>query len=100
MARSIGFLVGSLLGGILCGKLSHLVDVWVAGSLLVAAIGTAIAPWCRVLSLLGIMFCLDGLGKGVLASGIVFSICVTQQILMRGEVHEGWGGLHRDIGTL
>ncbi|ELT95977.1 hypothetical protein CAPTEDRAFT_92160 [Capitella teleta] len=46
----------------------RLIDLWLALALISAAVGTAIAPWCRTLQLLGFMFSMDGLGKGITAS--------------------------------
>lgn len=45
------------------------VDIWMAFSLAMAAVATAVVPWCRSLTLLAAMLFIDGMGKGVLASG-------------------------------
>jgi len=69
MARSVGFLVGTLSGGLLCEWYTIYVDVWLAFSLAVAAIATAVVPWCHSLTLLAALLCTDGFGKGILAAG-------------------------------
>ena len=70
VARSVGFLSGAVAGGFLCDQFYHLTDLWMALSLFLAAIAVTAAPWCTMLALLSAMFFLDGVGKGILASGI------------------------------
>ena len=47
-------------------------DLWNGLFLLVPAVAVTITPWCRVLTLLGTMMFMNGLGKGALASGKTF----------------------------
>jgi len=47
------------------------VDIWMAFSLAMAAVATAVVPWCRSLTLLAAMLFVDGMGKGILAAGKV-----------------------------
>ena len=70
VARAVGFLVGALGGGILCDRLVDYCDLWFAVAQLIAAAGCGIAPFCATLPVLGIMFFLDGFGKGIIAAGI------------------------------
>ncbi|CAD5123237.1 DgyrCDS11595 [Dimorphilus gyrociliatus] len=69
VARGLGFLIGALTGGIVCEAFAKYTDLVLAIALGVAGIGTAMAPLCTNLPMLGAMFSLDGCGKGVLASG-------------------------------
>ena len=69
VARSVGYLVGSLSGGFLCEWYGTHVDIWLGFSLALAAVATAVVPWCRSLTLLAALLCTDGLGKGILAAG-------------------------------
>lgn len=68
-ARGFGFLVGALTGGIICEGLAKYTDLVLAIALGMAGIGTALAPLCTNLPMLGAMFSLDGCGKGIIASG-------------------------------
>ena len=70
MARSVGFLFGSFLGGALYDRWQHLSDFWLSLACVCGGAGTLIAPFCPNLALLGTMFCLDGLGKGIMALGL------------------------------
>ena len=69
MARSVGFLFGSFIGGALYDRWQHYSDLWLALACTFGGAGTLIAPFCTQLALLGLMFCADGLGKGIMAAG-------------------------------
>ena len=81
-SRSVGFFIGAIFGGVLGDRFARYTDIIMAGGLILAAVGTTLAPWCSQLALLGIMFCLDGIGKGILAAGML-TLCV-------GLVKETW----------
>ena len=57
--------------GVCVCRFRRYVDIWMALSLAMAAVATAVVPWCRSLTLLAAMLFVDGMGKGILAAGKV-----------------------------
>ena len=73
VARSAGFLVGSLVGGIIVERYRRLTDVWILLALLTGAAAVGAAPWCTTITMLCVDFYADGFAKGIIASGITSS---------------------------
>ena len=69
VARSVGYLIGSLVGGYLCNRFESMTDLLFAISYFLAAIGTGAAPWCENKVLMGVMFCMQGLAQGCICTG-------------------------------
>lgn len=68
-ARSIGYLLGSLIGGFLFDHFDKQLLLMV--TLIVAALATGIIPWSLTLTVLTLMMSLQGMSMGVLDTGIV-----------------------------
>ena len=93
VARSVGFLLGSLGAGIVGSKWRRLSDFWIALSLFVAGGATIAAPWCQNLATLAAMFFLDGAAKGLLAVGKLFITNKPSQCTKGLVTNYGEGGL-------
>ena len=66
VARSVGYLLGSLTSGILADQFCMHMELLLSFALLLGAVGTFLSPWCNVLWLLAIMFVIQGLGQGMI----------------------------------
>ncbi|KAK3103868.1 hypothetical protein FSP39_022518 [Pinctada imbricata] len=66
-ARSIGYLLGSLVGGFLFDYFDK--QLMLTMTLFIAALATAIIPWSLTLTVLCVMFVLQGTSMGVLDTG-------------------------------
>ena len=66
VARSVGYLTGSLSSGFLADRFRTHLELLLSMALLLGALGTALIPWCDVLWLLAIMFAIQGLGQGMI----------------------------------
>ncbi len=69
VARSVGYLIGSLVGGYLCNRFESIVDLLFAISYFLATIGTGAVPWCGDKVLMAVMFSLQGLAQGCICTG-------------------------------
>ncbi len=69
MARSAGSFLGACLAGVICEIFPGLVDLWIALSLILAAVCTAAAPWCTQLLHLAGALGGTGLARGMLSVG-------------------------------
>lgn len=67
-SRGIGYVVGATAGGYLSE--SRNLSCHVAFALILLAIGLAIVPWCRNLTVLAAVFTLQGLSAGAIQTGI------------------------------
>ncbi|XP_052067625.1 uncharacterized protein LOC127706946 [Mytilus californianus] len=66
-ARSVGYLLGALIGGFLFDILDK--QLLLTATLFVAAVATLIIPWAVTLMVLAVMFSLQGVAMGVLDTG-------------------------------
>lgn len=66
-ARSVGYLLGSLVGGFLFDHFDKQLLLMV--TLIVAALATSIIPWSLTLTVLTVMMALQGMSMGVLDTG-------------------------------
>lgn len=66
-ARSVGYLLGSLVGGFLFDHFDKQLLLMV--TLIVAALATSIIPWSLTLTVLTVMMSLQGMSMGVLDTG-------------------------------
>ena len=66
VARSVGYLFGSVISGILVDRLPLHMELLLSVSMIFGALGTFLTPWCTVLWLLAIMFLIQGIGQGML----------------------------------
>ena len=66
VARSVGYLLGSLTSGLLVGRFPLHMELLLSVALLFGTVGTFLTPWCDVLWLLAIMFLIQGLGQGMI----------------------------------
>ncbi|XP_071122507.1 sodium-dependent glucose transporter 1A-like [Mytilus edulis] len=66
-ARSVGYLLGALIGGFLFDILDK--QLLLTATLFVAAVATLIIPWSVTLMVLAVMFSLQGVAMGVLDTG-------------------------------
>ncbi|XP_071099923.1 sodium-dependent glucose transporter 1A-like [Haliotis cracherodii] len=66
-ARSLGYLIGSVIGGFLFDHFDQ--QILLFYSLFLTAIATTVAPWCVSLSALAIMISFQGISMGVLDTG-------------------------------
>lgn len=71
-ARSLGYLIGSVIGGFLFDHFDQ--QILLFYSLFLTAIATTVAPWCVSLSALAIMISFQGISMGVLDTGGSVSI--------------------------
>lgn len=70
-ARSVGYLLGALIGGFLFDILDK--QLLLTATLFVAAVATLIIPWSVTLMVLAVMFSLQGVAMGVLDTGNLLS---------------------------
>ncbi|KAJ8298960.1 hypothetical protein KUTeg_023020 [Tegillarca granosa] len=68
-ARSVGYLFGSLVGGFLFDHFDK--QLLLASTLFLASIATTIIPWSLTLTVLAVMFSLQGIAMGVLDTGLL-----------------------------
>ena len=67
-ARSVGYLCGALFGGFLFDIFDK--QLLLCATLFLASIATAIIPWSLTLTVLAVMFSVQGLAMGVLDTGL------------------------------
>ena len=67
MARSVGVLVGCILGGILADKFQTKIDWFLVLGAAISGVAMAAVPWMPNLVLLGINFSLQGFAFGLLS---------------------------------
>jgi len=68
-ARSMGYLLGAVIGGFLFDIFNkHLL---LCSTLFLAAVATSIIPWAMTFMVLAVMFSLQGVAMGVLDTGKV-----------------------------
>ena len=65
--RSIGYLLGTIVSGMLFDCLNN--HVMLVFSLLLTAVGTALAPWCPTFPPLALVFAFQGISMGFLDTG-------------------------------
>lgn len=61
--------MGATLGGVVCEMFPNFIDLWIALSLIIAAVCTAAAPWCTQLIYLAPILGGTGLARGILSVG-------------------------------
>ncbi|XP_041365272.1 sodium-dependent glucose transporter 1-like [Gigantopelta aegis] len=67
MARSVGYLLGSIVGGFLFDHFDQ--QILMFYTLIMSAIATVVAPWCTVLVVLAVMISFQGVSMGILDTG-------------------------------
>ena len=68
VARSVGFLLGSLSGGALSQRWNRFINLWLSIAMVVGAVATGFQPWSNGLAVLAFLFFMDGLVKGIIAT--------------------------------
>ena len=68
VARSVGFLLGSLSGGALSQRWNRFINLWLSIAMVVGAVATGFQPWSNGLAVLAFLFFVDGLAKGIIAT--------------------------------
>jgi len=68
-SRSVGYLFGSIVGGVLFDYLNQ-PGCLLSISMIVTGFATAVAPWCRKLVWLATMIMLQGISMGFLDTGL------------------------------
>ena len=68
--RSVGYFIGSAIGGVLVDKFDRYCDLMIALCLNGGAIATVIAPWSTVVGVLWFLIVLQGTFEGVINIGI------------------------------
>ena len=66
--RSVGYLFGSIVGGLLFDKLNQ--DCLLSFALMLTAVGTALAPWSKNFMWLMVLFAFQGVSMGFLDTGM------------------------------
>ena len=66
--RSVGYLLGTIVSGMLFDCLNH--NVLLMFGLLLTAFGTAAAPWCATVQVLVLVFAFPGVSMGFLDTGM------------------------------
>lgn len=81
-ARSVGYLLGSLVGGFLFDHFDKQLLLMV--TLIVAAMATSIIPWSLTLAVLTVLMSLQGMSMGVLDTGktVFFTLRATVLLLI------------------
>ena len=70
--RSVGYLFGSITSGFLYDRLNQ--NFLLSFSLIVTAVGTALAPWSKNFTLLMVFIALQGISMGFLDTGKVVRV--------------------------
>ena len=89
-ARSVGYLLGSLVGGFLFDHFDKQLLLMV--TLIVAAMATSIIPWSLTLAVLTVLMSLQGMSMGVLDTGktVFFTMRATVLLLIYLLHSEGY----------
>jgi len=94
VARSAGFMIGSLTAAPLFDRFYKLSNTWLGLALVIGAVATAFQPWSTTLELLGVLCFLDGLAKGWIAVGgnsLLFSLWKDRSAIPTHLLHGSFG---------